>query len=94
MEEARALWDKAGFSPVTPRWKWCGYDLDDWCDEWTRCAERAVNGDRLINGLRAAKLVDTDAVGGPTAGVPRAGVVKWNPKTKKVDYPEGFPLKD
>jgi 4-hydroxy-3-polyprenylbenzoate decarboxylase len=94
MDEAKELWEKAGLPPVTPRWKWYGYNLGDWCDEWTRCAERAVKGDWLINGLRTALLVDTDAVGGPTAGVPRAGVVRWNPKTRKVEYPEGFPLKD
>ncbi|GFK94602.1 3-octaprenyl-4-hydroxybenzoate carboxy-lyase [Fundidesulfovibrio magnetotacticus] len=94
MEEARELWNQAGLPPVTPRWKWFGYSLGDWCDEWTRCAERAVAGDWLINGLRTALLVDTDAVGGPTAGVPRKGVVTWNEKTSQVDYPEGFPLKD
>ena len=94
MEEARTLWDKAGLPPVTPRWKWYGYSLGDWCEEWTKCAERAVAGDWLINGLRTARLVDTDAVGGPTAGVPREGVVRWNEKTGEVDYPPGFPLKD
>ncbi len=94
MEEARELWNKAGMPPVTPRWKWFGYSLGDWCDEWTKCAERAVNGDWLINGLRTARLVDTDAVGGPTAGVPRQGVVRWDEAKAEVDYPEGFPLKD
>jgi UbiD family decarboxylase len=94
MEEARAIWEKIGLPPVTPRWKWYGYNLGDWTDEWTKCAERAVAGDWLINGLRTARLVDTDAVGGPTAGVPHEGVVVWNEKTKEVDYPAGFPLKD
>ncbi|RBP05046.1 UbiD family decarboxylase [Roseiarcus fermentans] len=94
MEEARAIWQKVGLPPVTPRWKWYGYNLGDWTDEWTKCAERAVAGDWLINGLRTARLVDTDAVGGPTAGVPHKGVVVWNEKTNEVDYPPGFPLKD
>jgi 4-hydroxy-3-polyprenylbenzoate decarboxylase len=94
MEEARALWERAGLPTVTPRWKWYGYDLGDWCEEWTKCAERAVNGDWLINGERTARLVDTDAVGGPTAGVPHKGVVSWNEQTRQVDYPPGFPLRD
>lgn len=94
MEEARELWDKAGLPPVSPRWKWYGYDLGDWCEEWTKCAERAVAGDWLANGIRTAKLVDTDRVGGPTAGVPHKGVVRYNEQTGEVEYPEGFPLKD
>ncbi|WP_428565304.1 MAG: UbiD family decarboxylase domain-containing protein [Solidesulfovibrio sp. DCME] len=94
MEEARELWEKAGLPPVAPRWKWYGYSLGDWCDEWTACADRAVAGDWLLNGLRTARLVDTDAVGGPTAGVPRKGVVRYNEATGEVEYPEGFPLKD
>ena len=94
MEEARELWDKAGLPPVTPRWKWFGYNLGDWCDEWTKCAERAVAGDWLLNGIRTARLVDTDAVGGPTAGVSHKGVVRYNEQTGEVEYPDGFPLKD
>lgn len=94
MEEAREIWRQAGLPEVTPRWKWYGYDLGDWCEEWTRCAERATKGDWLLNGLRTARLVDADAVGGPTAGVPRQGVVTFNEQTGQVDYPEGFPLKD
>lgn len=94
MEEARELWTKAGLPPVSPRWKWYGYDLGDWCEEWTRCAERAVAGDWLLNGIRTARLVDTDAVGGPTSGVPHKGVVRYDEQTGKVAYPEGFPLSD
>ena len=94
MEEARDLWLKAGLPPVAPRWKWYGYDLGDWCDEWTKCAERAVAGDWLLNGIRTACLVDTDAVGGPTAGVPHKGVVRFNEESGEVEYPEGFPLRD
>jgi UbiD family decarboxylase len=94
MEEARELWEKAGLPKISPRWKWYGYSLGDWCDEWTACADRAVAGDWLLNGIRTARLVDTDAVGGPTAGVPRKGVVRYDEKTGEVDYPEGFPLKD
>jgi len=94
MEEARDLWTKAGLPPVTPRWKWFGYDLGDWCEEWTKCAERAVAGDWLMNGIRTARLVDTDAVGGPTAGVPQKGVVRYDEKSGAVEYPEGFPLRD
>jgi len=26
MDEARAIWEKAGLPAVTPRWKWYGYD--------------------------------------------------------------------
>ena len=51
-------------------------------------------GDWLLNGIRTAVLVDTDAVGGPTAGVPRKGVVRYNEETGQVEYPEGFPLRD
>lgn len=94
MEEARELWTKAGLPPVSPRWKWYGYDLGDWCEEWTKCAERAVAGDWLLNGIRTARLVDTDAVGGPTSGVPHKGVVRYDEQTGKVAYPEGFPLSD
>lgn len=94
MEEARELWEKAGLPKVAPRWKWYGYDLGDWCAEWTKCAERAVAGDWLLNGIRTARLVDTDAVGGPTAGVPHKGVVTYNEQTGAVEYPAGFPLKD
>ena len=94
MEEARELWDKAGLPKVAPRWKWFGYDLGDWCDEWTACAKRAVDGDWLQNGIRTARLVDTDRVGGPTAGVPHKGVVRYNEQTGEVEYPEGFPVKD
>jgi UbiD family decarboxylase len=94
MEEARELWEKSGLPKITPRWKWYGYDLGDWCEEWTKCAERAVAGDWLANGIRTAVLVDTDAVGGPTAGVPRKGVVRYNEQTGQVEYPEGFPLRD
>ncbi|QGM46781.1 UbiD family decarboxylase [Methylocystis heyeri] len=94
MEEARDLWLEAGLPPVAPRWKWYGYNLGDWTDEWTKCAERAVAGDWLLNGIRTASLVDADAVGGPTAGVPRKGVVQYNEKTGEVEYPPGFPLRD
>jgi UbiD family decarboxylase len=94
MEEAKTIWDKVGLPPVTPRWKWYGYSLGDWCDEWSRCAQRAINGDWLINGKRTERLVDTDAVGGPTTGIPRSGAVVWNEKTGQVDYPAGFPLRD
>lgn len=79
---------------MSPRWKWYGYDLGDWCEEWTKCAERAVAGDWLLNGIRTARLVDTDAVGGPTSGVPHKGVVRYDEQTGKVAYPEGFPLSD
>jgi UbiD family decarboxylase len=94
MEEARELWEKAGLPKIAPRWKWYGYDLGDWCEEWTKCAQRAVAGDWLLNGIRTAVLVDADAVGGPTAGVPRKGVVRYNEQTGQVEYPEGFPLRD
>lgn len=94
MEEARELWEKAGLPKIAPRWKWYGYSLGDWCEEWTKCADRAVAGDWLLNGIRTAVLVDTDAVGGPTAGVPRKGVVRYNEQTGQVEYPEGFPLRD
>ncbi len=94
MEEARELWEKAGLPHISPRWKWYGYDLGDWCEEWTKCAARAVAGEWLLNGIRTARLVDTDAVGGPTAGVPHKGVVRYNEQTGEVEYPEGFPLKD
>jgi 4-hydroxy-3-polyprenylbenzoate decarboxylase len=94
MEEAKDLWEQAGLPKIRPVRKWFGYSLGDWCDEWDTCAERAVQGKWLVNGLRTEKTVPTDAVGGPTAGVPRTGVVTWNEKTGEVEYPQGFPLVD
>ena len=64
------LWDKAGLPPVKPVRKWYGYSLGDWCDEWDASAQRAADGNWLANGIRTARLVDTDQVGGPTAGCP------------------------
>jgi len=94
MEEARELWEKAGLPAIRPARKWYGYSLGDWCDEWDQCAERAVAGRWLLNGIRTARLVDTDGVGGPTSGIPRDGAVRLNEETLEVTYPEGFPLKD
>lgn len=94
MEEAKELWEQAGLPKIRPMRKWFGYSLGDWCDEWDACAERAVQGNWLANGLRTEKTVDTDKVGGPTAGVPRNGCVTWNETTAQVEYPQGFPLVD
>jgi UbiD family decarboxylase len=94
MEEAKELWEKAGLPKIKPVRKWFGYSLGDWCDEWDACADRAVKGDWLLNGIRTQKLVDTEAVGGPTAGVPNSGTVKFNEQTLEVEYPDGFPLVD
>ncbi len=94
MEEAKELWEQAGLPEIWPARKWYGYSLGDWCDEWDKCAERAVAGKWLLNGIRTAKLIPTKDVGGPTSGVPRNGTVILNEETLEVDYPQGFPLVD
>ena len=94
MEEAKELWKQAGLPEIKPARKWFGYSLGDWCDEWDKCAERAVAGKWLLNGIRTAALVRTDAVGGPTAGVPRNAAVTLNEETLDVQYPAGFPQVD
>lgn len=94
MEEAKDLWTAAGLPEIAPARKWYGYSLGDWCDEWDKCAERAVLGQWLVNGLRTARLVPTDSVGGPTAGVPNNGAVIWDEDTHQVKYPDGFPCVD
>ncbi|MEI6623709.1 MAG: UbiD family decarboxylase [Actinomycetes bacterium] len=94
MEEAKVLWEKAGLPPIKPVRKWFGYSLGDWCDEWDACAQRAVDGNWLANGVRTEKLVDTDQVGGPTGGVPNAHVVVYDEATGEVHYPDGFPVVD
>jgi len=94
MEEALEVWKKAGLPDISPARKWFGYSLGDWCDEWDKCAERAGNGKWLENGLRTQKAVATDAVGGPTAGVPRSHTVVFDEATGTVQYPPGFPCVD
>ncbi len=94
MLEAKELWEQAGLPKIKPVRKWFGYSLGDWCEEWDKCAERAVNGQWLLNRIRTAKLVDTDAVGGPTAGVPKDKAVIYHEDTHLVEYPEGFPCVD
>lgn len=94
MEEAKDLWHKAGLPEIKPVRKWYGYSLGDWCDEWDACAKRAAEGDWLANGVRTARLVDTDQVGGPTAGVPNAHPVVYNESTGNVTYPDSFPVVD
>ena len=94
MEEAREIWKEAGLPEIRPVRKWFGYSLGDWCDEWDRCAERAVEGKWLLNGIRTGKSVPTDSVGGPTAGVPHNSAVIIHEDTLEIDYPTGFPLVD
>ncbi|MFZ4791087.1 MAG: UbiD family decarboxylase domain-containing protein [Candidatus Competibacteraceae bacterium] len=94
MLEAKELWEKAGLPPVHPVRKWFGYSLGDWCDEWDQCARRAVEGQWLLNGLRTQRLVRTDDVGGPTAGVGRHSTVIYDETTGKITYPDDFPHVD
>jgi 4-hydroxy-3-polyprenylbenzoate decarboxylase len=94
MEEAKDIWERAGLPQIRPVRKWFGYSLGDWCDEWDSCAERAVEGKWLLNGIRTEKAVSTDSVGGPTAGVPHNAAVTLHEDTLEIDYPIGFPLAD
>lgn len=94
MNEAKVLWEKAGLPAIKPVRKWFGYNCGDWCDEWSACADRAAAGKWLLNGRRTARLVGTDEVGGPTAGLLNDKVVIFDEKTGEVTYPPGFPVVD
>ncbi len=56
MERAKELWEELDLPPLTPEPPWHGYSLGDWNDKWDAMAQRATDGDYLINGERTAQL--------------------------------------
>jgi 4-hydroxy-3-polyprenylbenzoate decarboxylase len=53
MERARTIWDELGLPALQPNSLWHGYELGYWPAELAEEAERAVQGDYLVNGERA-----------------------------------------
>tara|TARA_S200000501_G_scaffold148731_1_gene140316 strand:+ start:16557 stop:18209 length:1653 start_codon:yes stop_codon:yes gene_type:complete len=56
MEDARVLWEKLGLPSLNPEAPWHGYSMGDWSEDWDKIAQRAAQGDYLINGLRSAQM--------------------------------------
>jgi 4-hydroxy-3-polyprenylbenzoate decarboxylase len=47
MEEAKAIWEKLGLPPLTPKEPWHGYSLGHWSKQNEEEAEMAASGDYL-----------------------------------------------
>ena len=54
MERARAIWEKCGLPPLTPRTPWFGYPLGDWSEVYDEDGLRAVEGNYYETGRRLA----------------------------------------
>ncbi len=55
MEEAKAIWEKLGLPPLTPKEPWHGYSLGHWSKQNEEEAELAAGGDYLTVTERLAK---------------------------------------
>ncbi len=55
MEKAKELWERLGLEDLKPESPWHGYSLGDWSEQWEQDAQRAVQGNYLINGLNTLK---------------------------------------
>ncbi len=74
MEAAKELWERLDLPPLKPESPWHGYSLGDWTNEWDEMAQRAAEGDYLVNGQRSAQLRRNDvAPNSSIREVPRTG---------------------
>jgi UbiD family decarboxylase len=62
MERAKVLWEKLDLPALTPESPWHGYSLGDWHERWEVAAERAAQGDYLVNGRETIARTKTDVV--------------------------------
>ena len=54
MNRARVIWEELQLPRLTPQPPWHGYELGDWCEQWTDYAKRAVDGDWETTGTMTA----------------------------------------